>query len=210
MFLCTEIDDGDSRMMYHLEYSCYSLDHIKWIALVALPILTIWVIGFPMMALIILIRNRQNLQKSHIQSYFLILYQGFKKDRFYWEFVSAFRKFAILSIHSILNNFSANYKILISASKSLVLPIVSLTVFYYVQKSMKPYKSAENNHIDLMAITAATVTIYSGVIFALGNDAHSTFNSCTMILIIVLNGVFILNWVYLMLVAIDWKNRKYI
>ena len=117
MFLWTEVDDNDSRMTHHLEYPCYSTDHIKWIVIIALPIILIWVIGFPALGLTILVKNRHNLSDPRMQSYFLILFQGFRQETFYWEFMSAFRKFTILSIYSILNSVSITYTILLSWGK---------------------------------------------------------------------------------------------
>lgn len=163
---------------------------MKWIAIVALPILILWVIGFPLFGLIILIKNRKQLDNPRIQSYFLILYQGFKNDRFYWEFISAFRKFAILSIYSLLHSFSIQYQILCSSSKLFTDPLVVLIFFYYFQRSMAPFKSAENNSIDLLAITVGIVTIYSGLIFSLEDEVLPFIYSMTWLVLIVFNTYF--------------------
>mmetsp|Transcript_33916 Transcript_33916/g.33443 ORF Transcript_33916/g.33443 Transcript_33916/m.33443 type:complete len:167 (-) Transcript_33916:57-557(-) len=162
-------------MKHHLEYKCYSADHIKWIFLVSLPTMVIWVLGVPLILLRVLIKNRKNLSETKMQRYFLILYQGFKEKTFYWEFINGLRKLVILLINSSLDRFSINYKILIS--------VFLLSMFYYVQKGMKPYKSDHNNKIDLLSMTTATVTIYSGVIFSLESDVYKGFKTFTWILV---------------------------
>ncbi|CAI2364488.1 unnamed protein product [Moneuplotes crassus] len=202
LLLCTEIDDGDFRMTHHLDYTCWSWSHIQWVIFVALPILIIWVIGLPGFALYFLIKNRKNLIQPQMQSYFLILYQGFKEERFYWEFVSAFRKFLILSIHSLLNTVPPYYK--------LGLSVVCLIFFFYFQNYMKPFKSEANNEIDLLALSVGTVTIYGGIIFQMGEDSYPFFYRCTIFLVVSCNSYFILNWAYLLMKLTKWKNPKYI
>ncbi|CAI2367407.1 unnamed protein product [Moneuplotes crassus] len=202
IFLCTEIDQNDSRMTYHMEYKCYSWDHIKWIMIIALPLLVIWVIGLPIIALCILIKSRKHLESSKIHRYFLMLYQGFRKEVFYWEFVNLFRKFAILSVNSILNLFSPTYKIMVS--------VVLLNIFYYTQKHMSPYKLEENNKLDLLSITMGTVTLFSGIIFSRTTEAHSGFFNLTLLMIFILNSYFILRWIYQALLVLEWTNKKYL
>ncbi|CAI2362327.1 unnamed protein product [Moneuplotes crassus] len=202
MFLCTEIDEGDSRMTHHLEYQCYSWDHCKWILIVALPTMAIWVFGFPLFALWILIKNREKLDQPHMQSYFLILYQGFRKETFYWEFISALRKFVILSIHSLLDRFSVVYTILLSC--------VSLVFFYYLQKKIRPYKLDDNNRIDLVAVTIGIITIYSGIIFSLGDESYKGFYMAAWVVLVWFNAYFVLNWFYLLLLSFECRNDKYL
>ncbi|CAI2377736.1 unnamed protein product [Moneuplotes crassus] len=202
LFLCTEVDKDDYRMTHHMEYSCYSKDHIAWIAFEAIPTLLIWVIGLPLIALWVLIKYRKNLNEMKIQSYFLILYQGFRPECFYWEFLNFFKKFLLLSIHSLLNTFSVNYQIALS--------IVCLVGFFYFQKYMQPFKTKDNNQIDLLALSTGIVTIYSGLIFAVGQDIHEGFELTALTLITVFNGYFLLNWVYFLMVALEWKNQKFI
>ena len=74
---------------------------------------------------------------------------------------------------------------------------------------MRPFKSKENNNIDLVAITAGTLTIYSGIIFSLGHEVHNGFYTLAWILLLYFNCYFLLNWFYLFVLSIGWKNRKY-
>jgi len=90
---------------------------MRWSLLVGLPILVVWVIGCPVIVLVILTKNRHNLESWKIKKYFLIIYQGLRPQAYYWEFVATFRKFAILSANALTNNYSPNYKIFISVCK---------------------------------------------------------------------------------------------
>ncbi|CAI2377869.1 unnamed protein product [Moneuplotes crassus] len=202
LFLCTQIDENDYRMTYHMKYSCYSKEHVTWIAVEAIPTFIIWVAGLPLVALWVLIKNRESLNEVKIQSYFLILYQGFRSECFYWEFLNSFKKFLLLSIHSLLNTSSVNYQIALS--------VICLVGFFYFQKYMQPFKTKENNQIDLLALETGIVTIYSGFILAVGQDIHEGFELMALALITVVNGYFLLNWAYFLMVALEWKNQKFI
>ena len=63
------------------------------------------------MALAIITRNRHNLEDWKIKKYFLVLFQGLKPDKFYWEFFNTFRKFSVLLMTVFLASESINYSI---------------------------------------------------------------------------------------------------
>jgi len=79
--------------------------------------LLIWVLGMPLIAFVILYRNRNNLEDTQMKKYLLILYQGLRPQAFYWEIVNTFRKFMILTFNVFLSTYSANYRVLSSISK---------------------------------------------------------------------------------------------
>jgi len=101
-----------------------------------------------------------------------------------------------------MDRFSVNYKVLIS--------VVSMLFFYYVQKHVMPYKSYEHNRIDLMSLTTATITIYAGIIFSLESEAYEGFKTFTWLIIVFSNVYFILSWVYLLMLSLGWKNPKFL
>ena len=76
----------------------------------SIPMLIVWVFGCPLVALYFLFRNRHQLNNTTIQKYFIVLYQGLKDDRFYWEFVNTFRKVLIVCINVFLSSYSLFYK----------------------------------------------------------------------------------------------------
>ena len=64
--------------------------------LAGVPILIIWVIGMPVLALVALFKNRNYLESLTMKKYFLLLYQGLRPEVFYWEIVNTLRKFMIV------------------------------------------------------------------------------------------------------------------
>lgn len=79
-----------------MDYSCYSFDQLRWAIGVGLPMIVIWVIGMPAVALGFMIKYRKKLEEVYIKKYLLLLYQGLKEEVFYWEFVNTLRKILIL------------------------------------------------------------------------------------------------------------------
>jgi len=74
--------------------------------------LVIWVLGMPIIAFIFLYKSRNNLEDPTVKKYLLILYQGLRKETFYWELVNTLRKFLILAFNAFLSTYSANYRII--------------------------------------------------------------------------------------------------
>lgn len=73
---------------------------------------------------------------------------------------------------------------------------------------MKPFKSDENNFIDLVAVTVGTITIYSGIIFSQGEDVLQGFYTFTWVVVLYFNAYFILNWTHQFLISLEIKNQK--
>jgi hypothetical protein len=60
MFSCLEIfQDGDSYLALDLDVKCWSGQHNVYSKAFGIPILIVWIIGLPLIALIALFRRRQ-------------------------------------------------------------------------------------------------------------------------------------------------------
>jgi hypothetical protein len=81
----------------------------------------IWVIGMPLLGLIILIKNRHRLEDFEFYKYFIICYQGLRTSKFYWEFLNITRKFFLVSLNSLIPETSIELKAIIGVSILLIL-----------------------------------------------------------------------------------------
>jgi len=61
--------------------------------------LVFWVIGIPATGLIHLIIWRKHLQAPTFQQKYIVLYQGLRPNRFFWEAVNTLRKILILILN---------------------------------------------------------------------------------------------------------------
>ena len=73
----------------------------------------VWVITTPIIAFVILHKNRDHLDEEHIKKYYLILYQGLTREVFYWEFINTIRKVLIIGLNTILSIISIIYRLLL-------------------------------------------------------------------------------------------------
>ena len=67
LFECLKIEDNTFRVITYMEYECYLVDHMKWIMMVSLPNLLIWVICWPVVAFVILFTNGSKLDNDSIK-----------------------------------------------------------------------------------------------------------------------------------------------
>ena len=125
IFECTLVDANDKRMNLYMEYKWYSKEHLFWIGTVAIPILVVWVIGAPVLALVILYKHRKNHDEGYIKDYMLMLYQGLKPNAFYWEFVNTLRKGLVLWCSVFLSTESPIYQILWSVVILIIIIFLS-------------------------------------------------------------------------------------
>ena len=59
-FNCIEVD-GVYRMKENIKNICYYGEHLKFISVLVFPAIGIWVIGIPLLALFILLKNKQTI-----------------------------------------------------------------------------------------------------------------------------------------------------
>ena len=137
-----------------------------------MPILAIWVTFTPIFALILLAKNINKNEDNKIKQYMLILYQGLKPNRYYWEFVNTLRKVLILMSFALLVIVSLAYKILIS--------LMILLFTFRIQVRLKPYKNDNYNNIEILAIFAGSITLFSGLIFINDEGNQTILNTLVL------------------------------
>ncbi|CAI2371546.1 unnamed protein product [Moneuplotes crassus] len=194
LFRCVKIDEGDSRVRLDTHFECYSSNHLLWISTISVPIIVIWVISCPLAALILLYKYLKAPYDNKVKQYFMILYQGLNRDKFYWEFVNTARKILIL----IIFPFSTSMKMLIAVS--------GLVIFARIQIRLQPYTDTENNKIEISAINAGILTIFSGLLYS-QDEGIGLLDTATMIFCLVLNAHFFVNWLYLLVKSMQDSSK---
>ena len=173
-----------------------------WSLAIGFPILVIWVIFIPVFALILLTKYIKKGDDCKVKQYMLILYQGLKPNRYYWEFVNSFRKVLILMSFTLFVTFSITYKIMIAT--------IILLVTFRIQVYLNPYKNEQYNSIEILALLAGTITISSGLIFAVDDeDQESFWNAIILMFVIIFNIVFVLRWAYLFIKTMSEKYKLF-
>jgi len=74
MLNCYEIEAGEQWLQADLEIKCWNSTHTKWFFFVGLPMLIVWVVGMPVLALILMYTNRKRLGDDVFFSRYRMLY----------------------------------------------------------------------------------------------------------------------------------------
>ena len=129
----------------------------------------------------------------------LILYQGLKPSRYYWEFVNSLRKVLILMPFPLLVSFSLSLKIMVA--------VIILMVTFRMQVHLNPYKNSDYNSIEILALLTGTLTISSGLIFTNDEDQEPVLNVILLTTILAFNIILVLRWTCLFMVSMSEKYR---
>ena len=136
-----------------------------------------------------------------MKKYYLILYQGLRREVFYWEFLNTTRKVLIICLNTILSVISLNYKILLG--------IILLVIIIRIQLAVSPYIIKVNDDLEVMSIISGMLVLYCGLIFEEGQNSDlPIFVSLAMIVLIIFNVMFLAQWLYYFLVSLDFKNES--
>jgi hypothetical protein len=199
LFQCVQVDKNKFQARVALELTCYSPEHIMWIFFAAIPILILWVVGSPALVFIFILKNRYGLNRENIKKYYLIFYQGLKRQTFYWEFVNVSWKIILIAVSAILSTASIYYQILVSVG--------ILLLVYRIQLRINPYEAKENNYIEVTALQTGIMTAFSGVIFVDDENKASLVRDIFYFFLIFWHGIFLMRWLYLFLLSFNSKNK---
>jgi len=168
LFSCRKLTDGgdQSYIQNSLDTPCWDDNHLFWVYLVGIPGLIFWVIGVPIVSLVLLIRNKMYFHSAGVKQKYGFLIKGYKSVTFYWEFMIVFRKLCLAALAIFLK----------SVNPSIQGQILLLMLFlaYYLQEKFLPFKDHRLNHIETMSITVSLIMDYCGLFFVLDNEVPST------------------------------------
>ena len=87
-----------------------------------------------------------------MKKYYLILFQGLRREVFYWELINTIRKVLIVSLNTILSVIPLEYKILLG--------IILLIIIVRIQIQVRPYKMKVNNDLEIISIVSGMLVLY--------------------------------------------------
>ena len=191
------IGNGMQRVEMDIRTECWSPQHLKWIfilgksfifMILGIPMLIIYAIGFPVAIFIILYANRSRLNDPKVLSYFILLYQGLRSERYYWELVNTFRKFVLLSLQVFIPN---NFKVVKSLIGSIVLFLSSV-----IQARFKPFKIGAVSELEHREMISSILTLYGGIIFVQEPNELQFLSIIIFVLVVIMNLRFWSLWIF--------------
>jgi len=194
-FRCTNIGDASgSKTEYYLaqdlEVECWGSTHLFWVFAVALPAFIVWGLGIPFFAYRILKKNQLNLESNEFKSKYGFLYDGYKSEKYYWEFVVLYRKIIMIFI----SVFMVTYGTTIQSLAVLGVAFVS----FMLQLRGVPFQQNDLNTMEKRGLISATITLYCGIYY-ITKELPTAVNILLIVVIFAVNGAFFATWLALLL-----------
>lgn len=131
------------------------------------------------------IRNKKHKLQSdkNLQRLTKFFLQGYKSEKYYWEFVQMFRKFLIIVIMGIFRN----------EQQTVILALVFFIVlFLLLQIYHKPYETGLCNYLETISLFTCFITYFSLLYFSRVGNEDSQYIFIAAILMI--NIYFLIFW----------------
>ena len=114
IYNCVEVfQDDKTYLALDVNLQCWTGDHNFYARNIGIPIIIIWIVGLPLLALFIMFRQRKFLADESNIARFGFLYTGLNHSAFYWEILLHFRKVIMICINVFLTTFKPLYRALI-------------------------------------------------------------------------------------------------
>jgi len=165
-FNCIDVD-GEKRMLEDLEITCYTGYHIFWACLIALPSLIVWGIGIPLFAFTLLNKEKDRLKRLEVKEKYGFLYNGYRKDFYYWEVVIMYRKIALVFIAVFVGS--------LGVITQALFVFMFVIFFLVVNLKKKPFSQVALNDLETLSLSTSMITIYCGIFFL--SDMPEVYNS---------------------------------
>jgi hypothetical protein len=85
-------------LMSDLQEPCFEGRHSIYVMAVTIPCIIVYIVGLPLIAYIIIMRNKHRLDEHNFSIRYGLLYLGYRKNREWWEITIVVRKVAIVTV----------------------------------------------------------------------------------------------------------------
>ncbi|TNV74882.1 hypothetical protein FGO68_gene8180 [Halteria grandinella] len=188
LFNCVQLEDGQVYLKRDFTVKCWEGSHTFMASYVGIPILVIWVVGFPSFIFWRLWLNRKRLNDKEIVLNYGLFYVGLDDHAYFWEIVvTNIRKVIFIICGTILSPVNSTIKVLIG--------IVIIYTQTQWRSNFKPYFDPRFNSVEFHSQFAAIFTFFVGLFFV-QEELKSNNNTLLLLFLIVLgyNVFFLVVW----------------
>eukprot|EP00347_Sterkiella_histriomuscorum_P012735 403367418 len=178
LFFCMELDREEYWLQTDLQIKCWGKSHLTWSLGIGIPGIILWVVGIPVLGFIYLQRNQKILDDPIFFEKYKMMYQGLKKEYFYWEFANILRKVFLISVNVFLNLYPNIFKALLS--------LLTLSIFMRIQSNIQPYKNPVLNQLEKREIMTSIITFF-GALYFVNQEISDTIQSIAFSMIVLVN-----------------------
>jgi hypothetical protein len=181
------------RLQGSMDSICFDDDHMFWIWRLALPVLLLIIIPWPLSSVLKLNHLRKTkengLANADVVSTFGFLFDGFKLDCWYWEIIVLARKvsLSIVSVFLSITNTNVSTALYRQGMAALFIMVTSL----YVHLCVYPYADLQINRLEALGLTVSVLTLYGGMLTFEG-ATYGVVKNMISILVLSLNLVWLL------------------
>ncbi|EAR92997.2 transmembrane protein, putative (macronuclear) [Tetrahymena thermophila SB210] len=174
---------GDTYYMKsQMDQECYNTEHKFYIVFLILPILVTVIIIYPITMLYVLCRNHSkmfNNTSTNVIRRYGYFFQGFKRNRWWWEFIKTWYKVLILFLSTYYNS----------------QPQIQLTTVIFVQSIycasiilFKPYQDRKINKLESKSATYVLLIFWVALFEQLNDDKMylSFIFSVTLVVLLIM------------------------
>ena len=210
LFACRDVC-GESRLRADVNEPCYVEDgrHSLFAYALGIPMTLVYVIGLPLLALILVIRVQRRskeqgreLHKMKGHHVFGLFYSAYHPDVWWWEITVALRKI-IISLIGVFGGSMGQMQVHLTAYLMVIIMLLTAIV--------RPFGDHHLLHcLDLFALAAVWMTLWSGSVFndhpRCENGEGGTLAWCNVLSGVV--GVLIILCLVLVLAVIVYYKKK--
>lgn len=138
---CDKFNEIETNFIFfvHFNFSvqCFTPYYFSWVYYYLLPNFIFYGVLLPLLSFVYTFSKRKNLYEASVLNHIGFLINGYKREKFYWEFIFFFRKLIFSGVITFLEPHSAALIILCLLFLSLLL-----------QKSNKPFLTKKLNSFE--------------------------------------------------------------
>jgi hypothetical protein len=192
MLKCVQV--GEKRyLMASLEEACFEGRHATYTLFLTIPQLLLVVIGLPVLAGSIIVRNGKKFNRYDFRMRYGLLYLGYREKRAWWEIVIAFRKVAIVMI--------ATFGAMVGVDLQAFLALFVIFCSIMIHLIGKPFDVSQEqflllHQLEFCALALCWFTFWGGLLFYLGQEKPGVVSEAVTItvsiLIVAANLIFLI------------------
>jgi hypothetical protein len=187
-----------------LNEECFVGRHMSMTVALGLSQLTVYVFGLPLVVLLFLFKNKDNLQEYVSLSRYGLFYGAYKKNRFFWEIVISARKVAVV----FLGVFGSS----IGPEEQAQIASLTLVICVVLEMLGNPVATPTSRHhflrwLELSSLLVQWLTMWSGsMLYGLGPNEIS-FKIFLTFAVVLVNGILML-WFVFCIIKESLNERK--
>ena len=155
LFDCTRVGNA-SYLRVDMGELCWRGRHIYYALMFGLAQLLCFVVGFPVMMIVFLRRNRAGLSKHAVRARYGLFYGGYKGNRWYWEGLIALRKVGVVGLSIFGDSLQPEIQ-----AQSLLFLLLGCIV---AEVAGKPYKNEKLLYLELSSLLVQWITMWIGLV----------------------------------------------